>query len=118
MDLMAADSYEIPPRRSMAIPTGIAIALPIGYEAQVRSRSGMALRYQVSVGNAPGTVDTDYRGEIMVILINQGTDKYVIKKGERIAQLVVMPVPRVSWVEVDTLPTTERGSGGFGSSGA
>lgn len=100
------------------VPTGIALALPRGLEAQVRPRSGLALRHGVTVLNAPGTVDRDYRGEIGVILVNLGAEPFEVARGARIAQLVVAPVAEVSWREVDRLDESARGDGGFGSTGA
>jgi dUTP pyrophosphatase len=100
-----------------AIPTGIAIALPAGYEAQLRPRSGLALKHGLTVLNSPGTIDADYRGEICVILANLGDKAVKIERGDRIAQLVVAPVTRIAWQEVEALPETARGSGGFGSTG-
>ena len=97
--------------------TGIALALPAGYEAQVRPRSGLALRHGVTVLNSPGTIDSDYRGEIGVILANLGTESVTIARGERIAQLVVAPVRQAEWQPVAQLPASARGAGGFGSSG-
>ena len=121
LDLLAAVPADAPltiaPGRHAAVPTGIAIALPPGTEAQVRPRSGLARNHGVTVLNAPGTVDADYRGEIKVILINLGTDAFVVRRGERIAQMVVAPVSRVQLVEVETLDATERGVGGYGSTG-
>lgn len=119
LDLMAAVDVplRIDPMGRAQVPTGIAIALPAGYEAQVRPRSGLAARQGVTVLNAPGTVDADYRGEIQVILINFGEEPFTITRGLRIAQLVVAPVSRVTWQEERTLETTARGSGGFGSTG-
>src|SRR5690606_1001977 len=99
------------------IPTGVAIALPPGYEAQVRPRSGLALKHGVTVLNAPGTIDADYRGEIGVVLINHGAARFVVAHGQRIAQLLVAPVSRVRWDETDGLPAGDRGAGGFGSTG-
>jgi dUTP pyrophosphatase len=99
------------------IPTGLRIALPNGFEAQVRPRSGLALRHGILIPNAPGTIDADYRGEIQVILMNAGEDDFEIARGDRIAQLVVAPVARPEWVEVDSLDATERGDGGFGHTG-
>jgi dUTP pyrophosphatase len=99
------------------VPTGVALALPDGYEAQVRPRSGLALRNGVTVLNSPGTIDCDYRGEIGVILANLGSETVTIVRGDRIAQLVVAPVNRVAWQPVAALPETPRGAGGFGSSG-
>lgn len=99
------------------LPTGIAIALPHGFEAQVRPRSGLAVKHGLTVLNAPGTVDSDYRGEIKVALLNLGAEPVIIERGMRIAQLVVAPVMQARLVAVETLPDTKRGSGGFGSSG-
>lgn len=99
------------------IPTGLALALPDGYEAQVRPRSGLALRHGITVANAPGTIDSDFRGELCVLLVNLGSEPFVIQRGERIAQLVVAPVVRAELVEVETLPESVRGAGGFGSTG-
>jgi dUTP pyrophosphatase len=97
------------------VPTGVHIALPAGYEAQVRPRSGLALKYGIVLPNSPGTIDSDYRGEIGVILLNLGDAPFTIEPGDRIAQIVVAPVTRVEWVEVDALDETERGPNGFGS---
>jgi dUTP pyrophosphatase len=99
------------------IPTGLFIELPIGYEAQVRPRSGTAFKKGLSIPNAPGTIDSDYRGEVGVILINLNTEAVVIEPGERIAQMVIARYERISWAEVDSLTETERGAGGFGSTG-
>jgi dUTP pyrophosphatase len=99
------------------MPTGIAIALPSGFEAQVRPRSGLAVKHGVTVLNAPGTVDCDYRGEIKVPLINHGDADFVIARGDRIAQMVIAQVTQIDWQEVTTLDDTSRGAGGFGSSG-
>jgi dUTP pyrophosphatase len=108
---------EIPPGGRALVPTGIAIALPEGAEAQVRPRSGLALRHGVTCLNSPGTIDADYRGEVGVILANLGEAPFVVARGMRIAQLVVAPVARVAWDEVAELPATLRGAGGFGSTG-
>lgn len=119
LDLMAcvaADLMLAPGQRAL-IPTGFAIALPEGFEAQVRPRSGLALKHGVTVLNAPGTIDADYRGEIGVILINHGEAAFVISRGMRIAQLVVAPVVRATWRETAALAETGRGTGGFGSTG-
>ena len=105
------------PGERALIPTGIFMELPAGYEAQVRPRSGLALKHGLTVLNAPGTVDADYRGEVGVILINLGQTDFTIEDGERIAQLVVAPYTRVHWTEADELGLTERGAGGFGSTG-
>jgi len=119
MDLAAAIDAPVtlePGARAM-VPTGLAIALPAGYEAQVRPRSGLAAKNGVTVLNTPGTVDADYRGEVKVILINLGDDAFEIERGMRIAQMVIAPVTQASFAEVDTLPETARGTGGFGSTG-
>lgn len=105
------------PGERVAVPTGIAIALPAGYEAQVRPRSGLALRHGIAMVNAPGTIDSDYRGEIRAILVNLGSEPFTIERGERIAQLVVAPVVQPRFVEVDELGETGRGAGGFGHTG-
>ena len=107
----------LPPGGRALVPTGIALALPDGFEAQVRPRSGLALRHGVTVLNSPGTIDSDYRGEIGVILVNLGSDSVTVARGDRIAQLVVTPMRQAGWQEVATLPPSVRGSGGFGSSG-
>jgi dUTP pyrophosphatase len=99
------------------VPTGFAIAVPDGWEAQVRPRSGLALRHAVSLANTPGTIDSDYRGEVQIIVINHGQEPFTIEHGMRIAQLVVAPVARVRWEEQQELPETTRGAGGFGSTG-
>ncbi|MET0369957.1 MAG: dUTP diphosphatase, partial [Sphingobium sp.] len=98
-------------------PTGLAIALPPGYEAQMRPRSGLALKHGITCLNSPGTIDADYRGELKIILINLGTDPFVIARGDRIAQLVAAPVQMATFAEVEELDHTARGSGGFGSTG-
>lgn len=118
-DLRAAvqEPVTLAPGERALIPTGLGIALPADHEAQVRPRSGLAVRHGLTVLNAPGTIDADYRGEVKVPLINLGQEPFVIQRGERIAQLVVAPVTRVDWCEVDTLDATERGAGGFGSTG-
>jgi dUTP pyrophosphatase len=120
LDLVAAVEREISvlPGGRALIPTGIAIALPAGYEAQVRPRSRLALKHGVTVLNSPGTIDADYRGEIGVIVANLGGAPFAVTRGLRIAQLVVAPVVRVTWQGVDALPGSPRGSGGFGSTGA
>ncbi len=119
MDLAAAVAEKLilaPGARAM-VPTGIAIALPAGYEAQIRPRSGLAARDGLTVLNAPGTIDADYRGEIKVILANLGAEPFTVERGMRIAQMVVAPVSRIVWHEVDALPDSARGAGGFGSTG-
>jgi dUTP pyrophosphatase len=100
------------------VPTGLTIAIPVGFEGQVRPRSGLAARDGVTVLNGPGTIDSDYRGEVQVLLVNLGADPVRIRRGDRIAQLVVAPVAAAVWHEVETLPASERGEGGFGSTGA
>jgi dUTP pyrophosphatase len=121
LDLMAAVPADAPlviaPGRYAAVPTGIALALPAGTEAQVRPRSGLALRHGVTVLNAPGTVDADYRGEVQVLLVNHGTEPLAVTRGMRIAQLVIASVLRVRMTEVAELDGTLRGTGGFGSTG-
>ena len=119
MDLKAntTEPIVLGPLERQMIPTGIYIGLPEGYEAQVRPRSGLAAKYGVTVANAPGTVDADYRGEIKVILINLSNEKFVVNPGDRIAQLVIAKYERVEWNEVATLDETERGEGGFGHTG-
>ena len=121
LDLLAAVPADVPlvlaPGQHAPVPTGLAIALPEGFEAQIRPRSGLALRHGVTVLNAPGTVDADYRGEIAVILINHGADPFTIHRGERIAQMVIASVARAEFVAALSLPESDRGSGGFGSTG-
>lgn len=119
MDLRAAVDAPVtlaPWQRAM-VPTGIAMALPPGHEAQVRPRSGLAARHGVTVLNSPGTIDADYRGEVSVVLVNLSADPFEIRRGDRIAQLVVAPVTRCVWREVAALDETSRGAGGFGSTG-
>jgi len=119
LDLLADVEHDLPlaPGERALVPTGIAIALPPGYEGQVRPRSGLALRAGVTVLNAPGTIDADYRGEIQVVLVNLGREALTVRRGDRIAQLVVAPVTRIAWREVPALPSSGRGDGGFGSTG-
>jgi len=121
LDLLAAVPQDTPlmlaPGKHAMVPTGLAIALPRGFEAQVRPRSGLAAKHGVTVLNSPGTVDADYRGEINVILINHGEAPFLIRRGERIAQMVIAPVVQAQLIPVATLSTTDRGSGGFGSTG-
>ena len=121
MDLRAAVPEDAPltlhPGDRRPVPTGLAIAIPPGFEGQVRPRSGLALRHGVTCLNSPGTVDADYRGEVMVILINHGPEASVVRRGERIAQLLISPVAQATWREVETLDETQRGAGGFGSTG-
>jgi dUTP pyrophosphatase len=119
VDLMAASSetLKLLPGERTLVPTGIRIALPEGFEAQVRPRSGLALRHGITVLNGPGTIDADYRGEIAVLLVNLGDTTFTVERGMRIAQLVVAAVARVTWQETPALSTSKRGEGGFGSTG-
>ena len=119
LDLTAAvdELVVVPPMGRVMVPTGLAIALPAGFEAQVRPRSGLAARHGVTVLNSPGTIDEDYRGEIKVILVNLGNEAFMISRGDRIAQMVIAPVTQARLVEVETLDETARGAGGFGSTG-
>ena len=119
MDLRAAvtDDVVLAPGERALIPTGLAIALPSGYEAQVRPRSGLALRNGISLVNTPGTIDADYRGEVGVILINHGSEAFTVDRGMRVAQMVIAPVTQAAWLETDNLSDTARGAGGFGSTG-
>jgi dUTP pyrophosphatase len=119
MDLRANLSHEVvlEPFERKLIPTGIFIELPVGFEAQVRPRSGLALKKGITVLNSPGTIDADYRGEIMVILINLSSEKFVVQHGERIAQMIVAAHETVSWEKVEILDDTTRGEGGFGHTG-
>ena len=117
LDLVAAADVEIAPMGRAAVPTGVAIALPEGYEGQVRPRSGLAARHGVTVLNAPGTIDADYRGEVQVILVNLGPEPFAVSRGMRVAQLVIAPVMRAALVEADRLDATARGAGGLGSTG-
>ena len=119
MDLMAfvKEPLKIKPNSSELIPTGISIAIPQDTEIQIRPRSGLAAKSRISVLNTPGTIDSDYRGELKVILFNHGVDDFIVNNGDRIAQMVLMPVLKASFEEVDELPDTVRGSGGFGSTG-
>jgi len=122
LDLCAAvpadDPLILPPGERVLIPTGLAMALPPGYEAQVRPRSGLALKHGITVLNSPGTIDCDYRGEIGIILLNTGKAPFTITRGERIAQMVIASVARAQFIEVADLPETGRGAGGFGSTGS
>ncbi len=119
MDLLAAVAkpVNIPPLGRMLIPTGIAIALPPGFELQIRPRSGLALKHGITLPNTPGTIDEDYRGEIQVIMMNASEEHFLVTRGMRIAQAVLAPVVRAAWVEVESLDETARGAGGFGSTG-
>lgn len=121
MDLRAALPEDNPmtldPGKTAMVPTGLAMALPQGFEAQVRPRSGLAAKFGVTVLNSPGTIDSDYRGEVKVILINHGPEAFVINRGDRVAQMVIAPVTQGILQETEELPDTERGEGGFGSTG-
>jgi dUTP pyrophosphatase len=117
VDLRAVERLVLRPGERGLVPTGVSIALPAGYEAQVRPRSGLALKHGIILPNSPGTIDADYRGEIKVIVLNLGDSPFTIEPGDRVAQMVVAPVSRVEWAEVDQLDETERNKGGFGSTG-
>lgn len=119
LDLRAnvPESVTLAPGERKLIPTGLSLALPDGYEAQVRPRSGLALKHGITVLNAPGTVDADYRGDVGVILINLGQEPFVVEPGDRIAQLVIAAYAQVAWIPQEELPTSERGAGGFGHTG-
>lgn len=119
MDIRAAitGTIQLRPRERMLVPTNIAVSIPAGYEIQVRPRSGMAVKYGITLINAPGTIDSDYRGEIKIGLVNLGSETFTIRRGDRIAQLVLAPVARGRFVVVDALDQTSRGSGGFGHTG-
>ena len=121
MDVRAAlpegEPLTLKPGARAMVPTGLSVAIPEGYEIQVRPRSGLAAKHGLTCLNAPGTIDSDYRGEIKIILINHGAEDFVIERGERIGQLVLAPVTQLEWERVETLDETERGSGGFGSTG-
>jgi dUTP pyrophosphatase len=117
MDVLSAEDVTLAPGARHAVATGLAVAIPRGYEIQVRPRSGLALKHGIGVPNTPGTIDSDYRGELKVILINHGSEPFAIHRGERIAQLVLAPVTLTEWDEVAELGETGRGTGGFGSTG-
>lgn len=117
MDVVSAEDVTIPPGGRHAVATGLSMAIPHGFEIQVRPRSGLAFKHGITVPNTPGTIDSDYRGELKVLLINHGTETFAIARGDRVAQLVLAPVTQARWVEVDELDDTERGGGGFGSTG-
>jgi dUTP pyrophosphatase len=121
LDLVAAvpreQAVKLPPGARALIPTGFALELPSGHEAQIRPRSGLALKHGVTLLNSPGTIDSDYRGELMVIVVNHGTEPFLVQRGDRIAQLVIAPVSQVEIAEVGELAATARGEGGFGSTG-
>lgn len=117
MDVVSAEDVTIAPGARHAVATGLVVAIPHGFEIQVRPRSGLALKHGITVPNSPGTIDSDYRGEVKVILINHGPAAFDIARGDRVAQLVVAPVVQGSWMEVEELDATARGEGGFGSTG-
>lgn len=117
MDIVSAEAVSLAPGARHAVATGFAVSIPRGYEIQVRPRSGLAFKHGISVPNTPGTIDSDYRGEIKVLLINHGDSEFAVQRGDRIAQLVIAPVTRASFTEVAELDETARGSGGFGSTG-
>ena len=117
MDVVSAEDVTLAPGARHAVATGLAMAIPHGFEVQVRPRSGLALKHEITVPNTPGTIDSDYRGELKVILINHGAAPFEIRRGDRIAQLVLAPVVQAGWVEVSELDETARGEGGFGSTG-
>lgn len=117
MDVLAAEDVVLQPGGRHAVATGLAMAIPDGFELQVRPRSGLALKHGISLPNTPGTIDSDYRGELKVILINLGDFPFEVRRGDRIAQLVLAPVVRATWLEVEELDETTRGEGGFGSTG-
>jgi dUTP pyrophosphatase len=117
MDVLAAEDVTLAPGARHAVATGFSVAIPEGFEIQVRPRSGLALKHGISVPNTPGTIDSDYRGEVKVIVINHGSEPFAIARGDRIAQLVLAPVTQAKWEEVAELDDTARGAGGFGSTG-
>ena len=117
MDVVAAEDVDLAPGQRHAVATGFKVAIPAGYEIQVRPRSGLAFKHGIGVPNAPGTIDSDYRGELKVLLINHGTEPFQVRRGDRIAQLVPAAVTRAAFDEVDELDDTHRGAGGFGSTG-
>jgi dUTP pyrophosphatase len=117
MDVLSAEDITLAPGARHAVATGLALAIPQGYEIQVRPRSGLALNYGITVPNTPGTIDSDYRGDLKVILINHGSAPFEIRRGDRVAQLVLAPVIRATWLPVGELDETARGEGGFGSTG-
>jgi dUTP pyrophosphatase len=119
MDVRAAVEGDliVKPKETVLVPTGFAVAIPPGYEAQVRPRSGLASKHQIGILNAPGTIDADYRGEVRIILTNFGDTEFCIRRGDRIAQMVIAPYVKAEWDERDTLDATDRGAGGFGHTG-
>ena len=116
-DLRSRVDMVLPVRKSVVVPAGFSIELPVGFEAQIRPRSGLALKHDLMLTNSPGTIDAGYRGEVGVIMYNGGTEEFQIKRGDRIAQMVIAKLPEVQLVSADTLSETDRGSGGFGSTG-
>jgi dUTP pyrophosphatase len=117
MDVLSAEDVTLAPGARHAVASGLSVAIPHGYEIQVRPRSGLALKHGITVPNTPGTIDSDYRGELKVILINHGHEPFEIRRGDRMAQLVLAPVTRATWLVVEELDETARGEGGFGSTG-
>ena len=119
MDLMAfiSNPIKVPPNNSVLVPTGLSIAIPEDVEVQIRPRSGLAAKSNIGILNTPGTIDSDYRGELKIILFNHGSNEFIINNNDRIAQMVLMPILKIDFEEVDELPNTLRGSGGFGSTG-
>ena len=117
MDVVSAEDVTIAPGARHAVATGLSVAIPQGFEIQVRPRSGLAFKHGITVPNTPGTIDSDYRGELRVLLINHGSEDFAIARGDRVAQLVLAPVVQAAWSEVDELDATQRGAGGFGSTG-
>ena len=117
MDVLSAEDLTLASGARHAVATGLALAIPVGFEVQVRPRSGLALKHGITVPNTPGTIDSDYRGELKVILINHGNEPFEVRRGDRIAQLVLAPVTRAAWQVVEELDETARGEGGFGSTG-
>ncbi len=117
MDIVSAQSVEIAPGERTMISTGLTVAIPDGFEAQIRPRSGLAVKHGITLVNTPGTIDADYRGEIRIIMINHGDEVFAVKRGERIAQMIIAPVTRCNWELMDELPESGRGEGGFGSTG-
>ena len=117
MEVVSADDVTLEPGARHPVATGLALAIPHGFEIQVRPRSGLALKHGITVPNTPGTIDSDYRGELKIIMINHGKEPFSIARGDRVAQLVLAPVVQAAWNEVDELDATERGAGGFGSTG-
>ena len=117
MDVVSAEDVTIAPGARHAVVTGLSVAIPQGFEIQVRPRSGLAFKHGITVPNTPGTIDSDYRGELRVLLINHGSEDFAIARGDRVAQLVLAPVVQAAWSEVEELDATQRGAGGFGSTG-